>query len=70
MNIAFVPKIVDFDIKAAELSKRITIEVVIKFSGLKWWRFRVWIAVKLIKLATFIAGFNLKVDTSSTQVQV
>ena len=62
----FVPGTVNLNLKAEELSKHITINVSVRISGLKWWRVRVWIAVRLIKLASFIAGFNLKVDTSST----
>jgi hypothetical protein len=53
-----IEKPVDARISVHEVAKNVTMHV--EVTGLGAWRFRLWVASKLIRLAAFVAGVGIE----------
>ena len=49
------------NISMGEIMARQTIEVEFSVTGIRWFKFRLWLAARIIKLATLVMGCNLKI---------
>lgn len=52
-------------LKISELAKEAALNVEIKVTGLRWFRFRLWCGRQLLKLAARVIGCNIVIETGT-----